>query len=85
MSDVQFEEENDLAVRRPASAAKQGGGLTRMIINAKLAKDEKQASQVLIVIGIVCIVLAVAIYFVGHRSSAAPVAPVLTPTAQVQP
>ncbi len=84
MADVEFQEEEDLAIRRPVTQKRPSeSGLMGMIIKAKLAKDEKQANQVLIIIGVACVVLAVAIFFATQNSGPRAAAP--TPGVMAHP
>lgn len=67
MVNVQFEE-NDLiqSFQRSDSAMKQSF-LTRMVIKAKLAKDEAGVKKVFVAITVLCFSSAILIYFVGNR------------------
>lgn len=58
MSDVEFDEFKIDEMRRPEN---NGSFITKLVIKTGLAKDQKSANVVMVIISIICI--AVAIYF----------------------
>ena len=61
MANVSFEEEQQLATGPIASRGPKG--ITGWLIKTKLAKDEKSASTVMLIIVGVCVVVAGGIFF----------------------
>jgi len=66
--EVQFQQENEFA---PINVVKRASGLTSWLIRSGFAKDEKQASVILLVAAVGIFVLAVVIFlFAGHQTAA---------------
>ena len=69
MGDISFTEEQQLSATAPLSRAR--GGITGWVIKAGLAKDEKSAGTVMLIIVGVCIALAILFFvFVGVNEQA---------------
>lgn len=64
MADISFQEEDQTLAPRIAPVQKQGG-LIGLVIKTGLAKDEKGANTVLIIVGVIAAVSAVAIFMLG--------------------
>ena len=58
---VQYSAEN----YAPARRVQTGGGITGLIMRLRLAKNEKQASTVLVITAIICVVLGAAVWFMA--------------------
>lgn len=68
MADISFQEEDQMLAPR-AVAPKQAGGLIGLVIKLGLAKDEKGANMVLIIVGVIAAVAAVSIFMLGGPST----------------
>ncbi len=66
MVDVQFEENNQMFSRQNVTQKKLSG-IIALFVRKKLAKDEKQAKFILVIIAVVCFVIS--IYFFINSSS----------------
>ena len=69
MADISFQEEDQMLAPRAAAAPKAPGGLIGLVIKTGLAKDEKGANTVLIIVGVIAAVSAVAIFMLGGSST----------------
>jgi hypothetical protein len=67
MTDVQFEEEDDFKIRRPVTELgnASAGGIIGTLIRMRVAKDQKQANQLLAAIGVCCVLLAAGVWYIS--------------------
>ena len=64
MSNVEFDEEQSYV--RPKPEAPHGSAMARLVIASGLAKDEKGAERVLLIIAGLCVLLAAGVYIFGR-------------------
>jgi len=69
MTDVEFNEPNYATRASGIPAAGGSSAFSRLVIKTGLAKDEKGAQRVLLIIAILAIVIAAFVFFGGHKSA----------------
>lgn len=57
---------------RATAAPKPSGGLIGLVLKMGLAKDEKGANTVLIIVGVVAVIATISIFVLGGTSSTPP-------------
>jgi hypothetical protein len=82
MADVSFDEEQNQQGRRVSGSGRKQSFITRSVISAGLAKDEKSAQTVLLIIAVVALIAAAFITFAGNGTGGS--RPELTPEQRAQ-